>query len=166
MLRLPIVYALTLLTCGNWIGANAAAIHKWVDDKGVTHYSDAAPSSPGISVTSLEINTGNISRTALSPTSDQYYSIANQWQRLQLERLQQQQLELQRAAIKVNRSVESRRTEDSDESHTTRYLVAYPARIHRRHGYPKHHKRPRRSHGYTQQPRRNPVRSTGFQPVN
>ena len=166
MLRLPIVTALTLLACGNWIDANAAAIHKWVDDKGVTHYSDAAPSSPVTSVTQLEISTGNITRTSLSTTSDQYYSIANQWQRLQRERLQQQQLELQRAAINVNRSVEPTPAEDSDEPHTARYLVAYPARKHRRHGYPKYHLRPRRGHDNAQQPHRNRIRSSGYQPIN
>ena len=166
MLRFPIVTALTLLACGNSIGANAAAIHKWVDDKGVTHYSDAAPSAPVTSITQLEINTGNITRTSLPTTSDQYYSIANQWQRLQQERLQQQQLELQRAAINVNRSVEPTRAEDSYEPHTTRYLVAYPARKYRRHGYPKYHARPRRDHGNTQQSHRNRIRSNGFQPIN
>ena len=166
MLRLPIVTTLTLLACGNSIDTNAAAIHKWVDGKGVTHYSDAAPSSPVTSATRLEISTGNTTKTALSTTSDQYYSIANQWQRLQQERLQQQQLELQRAAINVNRSVEPKRAEDSDESHTTRYLVAYPTRKHRRHGYPKYHPRPRGGHGNVPQPRRNRIRSGGFQPIN
>jgi hypothetical protein len=166
MLRLPIVTILTLLACGNWIDANAAAIHKWVDDKGITHYSDAAPSSPLTSVTQLEISTGNTTKTALSTTPDQYYSIANQWQRLQQERLQQQQLELQRAAINVNRSVEPTPAEDSNESHTTRYLVVYPARKHRRHGYPKYHPRPRRGHGYAPQPQRSRIRSGGFQMVN
>ena len=166
MLRLPIVTALTLLACGNWIDANAAAIHKWVDDKGVTHYSDAVPSSPVSSVTQLEISTGNITRTSLSTTSDQYYSIANQWQRLQHERLQQQQFELRRSAINVNRSVEPTPAEDSYEPHTTRYLVAYPARKHRRHGYPKYHQRPRRGHGNAQQPHRNRIRSSGYQPIN
>jgi hypothetical protein len=166
MLRLPIVTALTLLACGNWIDANAAAIHKWVDGKGVTHYSDAAPSAPVTGVTQLEISTGNITRTSLSPTSDHYYSIANQWQRLHQERLQQQQLELQRAAISVNESVEPEPAEDSYKPRTTRYRVAYPARKHRRHGYPKYHPRPRRGHGYATQPHSNRIRSSGFQPIN
>ena len=166
MLRLPIVTTLTLLACGNWIDANAAAIHKWVDDKGITHYSDAAPSSPVTSATRLEISTGNTTKTALSTASDQYYSIANQWQRLQRERLQQQQLELQRAAINVDRSVEPKRAEDNDESHTVRYLVAYPARIRRQHGYPKYHPRSSRGHGYTQQSRQNRIRSGGIRPIN
>ena len=165
MLRLPIVYALTLVACANWVGANAAAIHKWVDDNGVTHYSDAAPSSPVTSVTQLEIDTGNITRTSLPTASDQYYSIANQWQRLQRERLQQQQFELQRAAINVNRSVEPARAEDSDEPHTARYLVAYPARKHRRHGYSKYRPRSRRGHGNGQQPHRNRIHSSGYKPI-
>jgi hypothetical protein len=166
MPRLPIVYVLTLLACCNWISANAAAIHKWVDSKGITHYSDAGPSSPATSVTRLEISTGNTLETELSTPSDQYYSIANQWQRLQQERLQQQQFELQRAAINVNKSVEPRRVEESNESHTARYLVAYPARIHRRHGRPKHHSRPKRGHGYDRQSHRARTRSSGFQPIN
>ncbi len=166
MLRLPIVTALTLLVFGNWIGANAAAIHKWVDDKGVAHYSDAAPSTPVTSATRLEISTGTTTKTALSTASDQYYSIANQWQRLQQERLQQQQLELQRAAINIDRSVEPKPAEDSNESHTTRYLVAYPVRKHRLRGYPKYHQRPRQGHGNAQQPWRNRIRSGGFQHIN
>ena len=166
MLRLPIVTALTLLACGTWIDANAAAIHKWVDDRGTTHYSDAPPPSPVTRVTQLDINTGNVTKTAASAPSDQYYSIASQWQRLQQERLQQQQLELQRAALNVNSSVEPKRADDSDESHTTRYLVAYPVRKHRRHGYPKYHPRPRKGHGYAQQLHRTRIRSSGFQPLN
>ena len=166
MLRLPLVCALTLLVSSNWIGANAAEIHKWVDDKGLTHYSDAVPLTPATSVTRLEINTGNITRNAKSTTSENYYSIANQWQRLQQERLQQQQFELQKASTQVDRSATPERVVVSDESHTTRYLVAYPTRIHRRHAYPKYHGRPRRSHGNAHQPRRGHVRSTGYRPVN
>ena len=166
MLRLPIVTALTLLAYAISIGVNAADIHKWVDDKGITHYSDALPSSTVTRVTRLEISTGKNTEPAISTTSEHYYSIANQWQRLQRERLQQQQLELQQAALKVDRSSAPVRVEDSDESHTSRYLVAYPARIQRRHSYPKYHPRPRRGHGNAHQPRRSHVRSSGFRPVN
>ena len=166
MLRLPIITALTLLACGHWSGASAVEIHKWVDNKGVTHYSDSAPSNPATSITRLEISSGNTTRTELSTPSDQYYSIANQWQRLQQERLQQQHLELQRAALNVNKAVEPERADYRDESHSTRYLVAYPVRKHRRHGYPKVHPRSRQGHGHSQQPHRNRIRSSGFQPLN
>ncbi|HUV22729.1 MAG TPA: DUF4124 domain-containing protein [Gammaproteobacteria bacterium] len=166
MLRLLTVYAWALLACGNWPGANAATIHKWVDDRGTTHYSDTAPSAPLTSVTRLEISTGDTAKTALSPTSDHYYSIANQWQRLQQERLQQQQLELQKAAINADRSAVPEHAENSDESHTDRYPVAYPIRFHRRHGYPRHHPRPRRDHGYAHQAQRNSIRASGLPIMN
>jgi hypothetical protein len=167
MLRLPIVYAWVLLVCGFWPGANAATIHKWVDEQGITHYSDAAPSSPGASVTRLEISTGDNAQNGLSTTADHYYSIANQWQRLQQERLQQQQLELQKAAIDVDRSAEPESAVNSDESHSDRYQVAfYPIQFHRRHGHPGHQPRSRRDHGYAHLGQRNSVRAGGIPILN
>jgi hypothetical protein len=153
------MYALALLACVTWPGANATTIHKWVDDQGITHYSDAAPSSPGASVTRLEISNADTTKTRFSMPSDHYYSIANQWQRLQQERLQQQQLELQKIALTVDRSAVPAHAENNDESHSDRYLVVYPVGFHRRHDYPGHHPRPRRDHGYAHQAQRNGMRA-------
>ena len=144
--RLSIVCGLALLIGSNWVAVQAAAVHKWVDDRGVTHYSDAAPGSPETSVVQLDINTGNSSSSAASESSDHYYSIANQWQRMQQERLQQQQLELQKTALTTTRTTDPGRADYDGEERTTRYVVAYPTRYHRRHGYRKRHPRHHRSY--------------------
>ena len=145
-------YAVFLLTATGYGGLQAAAIHKWVDERGVTHYSDKAPANPDASVTRLDISTGENSRTALAANPAHYYSIANQWQRMNQERLQRQQLELQRAALSVERRAAAQPAIDTDEARSTRYIVAYPYRYHRRY---RHHAR---HHG--QNPRPQPSRSS------
>ena len=166
MFRLSIVSALALLIGSNWVVAQAAAVHKWVDDRGVTHYSDAAPEESETSVIQLEISTGNRSSSAESESSDHYYSIANQWQRIQQERLQQQQLELQKAALTVTRTIDRGRTDYDDEERTTRYVVAYPARLHRRHGYRTRYPRHHRSYAHTRQSNPQPASLGSFPTTN
>jgi hypothetical protein len=166
MSRLSIVCALALLIGSNWVAVQAAAVHKWVDDRGVTHYSDAAPDAAETSVVQLEISTGNRSTSAASESSDHYYSIANQWQRIQQERLQQQQLELQKAAVTATRTTDRGPTDYDDEERTTRYVAAYPAKLHRRHGYRKRHPRHHRSYAHTRQSNPQPASLGSFPTTN
>ena len=162
MSRLSIVCALALLIGSNWVAVQAAAVHKWVDDRGVTHYSDAAPGSAETRVIELDIDTGNSSSSAASEKSDHYYSIANQWQRIQQERLQQQQLELQKIALTATRTTDPGRANYDDEKRTTRYIAAYPAKLHRRHGYRKRHQRTHRSYTHTRQSNPQPASLGSF----
>jgi hypothetical protein len=127
------------LTVTSYGGVQAAAIHKWVDERGVTHYSDKAPASLEAGVTQLDISTGEDSRTALAANPGHYYSIANQWQRMNQERLQRQQLELQRAALQVERRAAAEPAIDDSEPRSTRYVVAYPYRYHRRYRHRARH---------------------------
>ncbi len=166
MAKLSIVCALALLIGSNWVAVQAAAVHKWVDERGVTHYSDAAPDAADISVVQLEINTGNRSTNAAAETSDHYYSIANQWQRIQQERLQQQQLELQKAALTATRTTDQRRTDYDDEERSTRYVAAYPTRLHRRRGYRKRYPRQHRSYYHTRQSNPQPASLGSFPTTN
>jgi hypothetical protein len=166
MSRLSIVCALSLLIGSNWIAVQASAVHKWVDDRGVTHYSDAAPDAPATSVVQLEISTGNRSSSTASESSDHYYSIANQWQRIQQESLQQQQLELQKVALTATRTTDRGRTDYDDEEPTTRYVAAYPAKLHRRHGYRKRHPRYHRSYAHTRQSNPKPASLGSFPTTN
>ena len=166
MARLSIVCTLALLIGSNWVAAQAAAVHKWVDDRGITHYSDVAPDAPETGIVQLQISTGNRSSSAASESSDHYYSIANQWQRVQQERLQQQQLELQKTALTATRTTEPMRTDYDDEERTTRYVVAYPARLHRRHGYRKRHPRNHRSYVHTRQSNPQPASLGSFPTTN
>jgi hypothetical protein len=166
MSRLSIVCALALLIGSNWVAVQAAAVHKWVDDKGVTHYSDAAPGAAETSVVQLEISTGDRSTSAASESSDHYYSIANQWQRIQQERLQQQQLELQKAALTATRTTDQEPADYDDEDRTTRYVAAYPARFNRRHGYRKRHSRYHRNNAHTRQSNPRPASLGSFPTTN
>jgi hypothetical protein len=166
MSRLTIVCALALLIGGNWVAAQAAAVHKWVDNRGITHYSDAAPEAPATRVIQLEISTGNSSSNAASETSDHYYSIANQWQRIQQERLQQQQLEMQKAALTATRTTDPGRADYDEEERSTRYVVAYPGNLRRRHGYRKRHPQHHRSYAHTRQSNPQPASLGSFPTTN
>ena len=77
--------------------ASAAVIHKWVDDRGVTHYSDEAPSADS-QATKIDLPE---SGPAEGRPSDDYYSIANQWARLHKERLEREKIRLQEEQAKV-----------------------------------------------------------------
>jgi hypothetical protein len=168
MPRLSIVCALALLIGSPWVAVQAATVHKWVDDRGITHYSDAAPDAAETNVTQFEISTGtgNSSRSAALDKSAHYYSIANQWQRMQQERLQRQQLELQKAALTATRTTDPGRADYDDEARTTRYVVAYPGKFRRRHGYRKRHPRHHRSYTHTRQSNPQPASLGSFPTTN
>ena len=166
MPRLTIVSALALLIGSNCVAAQAAAVHKWVDDRGVTHYSDAAPEAHETSIIQLESSTGNGRKRVAAEKPDDYYSIANQWQRIQQERLQQQQLELQKAALISTRTTDQRRTDYDDEERSTRYVAAYPTRLHRRRGYRKRYPRQHRSYYHTRQSNPQPASLGSFPTTN
>ena len=136
MAKLSIVCALALLIGSNWVAVQAAAVHKWVDERGVTHYSDAAPDAADISVVQLEINTGNRSTNAAAETSDHYYS------------------------------TDQRRTDYDDEERSTRYVAAYPTRLHRRRGYRKRYPRQHRSYYHTRQSNPQPASLGSFPTTN
>ena len=147
---LPILVIATLLVNAGFSCAQAATIHKWVDARGVTHYSDRPPASATIQTTQLDIDTGRDNAISSASKPDDYYSIANQWQRMSREGLQRRTLELQRAAISAAAEARSRPAAVQVEVATKRYVGIYYNRAHRRHGYrhghhgsrPGHHKKP------------------------
>jgi hypothetical protein len=73
--------------------ASAGVVHKWVDAKGITHYSDTPPEITPAQLTQIEVP--DVVGTTAKTASD-YYSIANQWQRLHRERLERERLALER----------------------------------------------------------------------
>ena len=103
--------------------ATATVVHKWVDANGITHYSDTLPEIAPAKITEIEVpdTDGNTDSNA----SD-YYSIANQWQRLHQERLERDRLALERekqAAARQPSAPEVVYVESSDEtSHQFIYL--------------------------------------------
>lgn len=91
---------LALIVCFAVTPASASVIHKWVDAKGVTHYSDVAPESEGASST-LDIPVADPARAA---STDDYYSIQNQWQRVNQERLAREKRQQEKLASQKKKS--------------------------------------------------------------
>ena len=92
MFRATILSAITIATVFAAGPGSAAVAHKWVDEKGVTHYSDEPPAAQGTGSTQIELPQP-VPATGTSP--DNYYSIANQWARTNQERLEREKLRLQ-----------------------------------------------------------------------
>ena len=79
---------------------SASGIHKWVDADGVTHYSDVQPES-GNPVSTLDIPVRDSARSA---DGDHYYSIQNQWRRVNQARLAREKKEQEQARLKLEKS--------------------------------------------------------------
>ena len=94
-LTLVALYALTPFA------SFAASVHKWVDENGVTHYSDQAPGGQVAHIDQLEIS--NVYRQ--SNVEEDYYSISNQWARMHTERLERKKIQLEKAKLKQSQSV-------------------------------------------------------------
>ena len=133
---------LTLLLVSGPAVLQAAAIHKWVDEKGVTHYSDEPPPTAAVDSTQLDITTGKArdAEGAAASAEEDYYSIANQWQRMQREQALRQQREIERAAIQADHAqAQASQAQQyyryDDDYRRGRYVIAYPYRYkkHRKH---------------------------------
>lgn len=119
--------------------ALASTVHKWVDSKGVTHYSDQAPPMAASEVSKLSLRDTEETEPDTPGSASHYYSIANQWQRMQREQQLRQQRELQREQMRLEHQAQNPQpTRASASDDDRRYVVVYPRRHrkpHRRH-YP------------------------------
>ena len=127
---------------------SAGVIHKWVDDKGVTHYSDEAPQNAETQSTQIDIPE---TVPTEGKSTDNYYSIANQWARLHKESLEREKLRVQAEQAKASKkaSVTNVYVEESDRDG---YALVYGKPYYKKHYYKKHyHKKKKRAHnpGYT-----------------
>ncbi len=78
--------------------ANADAVHKWVDENGVTHYSDEMPLDV---VEEVEQITIPVSYASKIDAQNDYYSIANQWMRVHEQRIALEKIKLEKAKQKA-----------------------------------------------------------------
>lgn len=129
------------LTCGGLPTAQAAGVHKWVDAQGLTHYSDEPPGA--VETTLIELPQPTVAKgdDDEKPAGD-YYSISNQWQRMNQERLERERLDLERAKIRAARQTPAADTADRDEDEV-RYVTVY-----RGFGLRRHHRRSHRIHRF------------------
>ena len=96
----PLIWSFLLL-CSISFSAPATTIHSWVDADGITHFSDAPP-APGIDgATIVELDDNY---PPLPDTKADYYSIANQWNRMREEREAKNKLNLEKARLRAEQS--------------------------------------------------------------
>ena len=100
MPRIP-HYWIFLLLCSISCRAVATTIHSWVDDDGVTHFSDGPPAGKIDDTTVVELDD---KFPPVPDTQADYYSIANQWKRMREEREAKDQLSLEKARIRSEQS--------------------------------------------------------------
>jgi len=99
-----------LLLAAAWpLAAGAVTIHTWVDEAGVRHYADAPPAASSEDSQAFEIETG----PAADAEAD-YYSIANQWERLRAEREADEAQRLERERLRRERALAAQAREQRD----------------------------------------------------
>ncbi len=138
--------SLTALISGT--PAAAYEVFKWVDEDGVTHFSESEPSAATTDVTRLVLATGN--PTDYAPEAD-YYSIRNQAERTNEA---YQRIEERRAARATKRAEAAERAAQTRAQTVTYYEPA------RRYAFPVvFHTRPHnRFHGLHRRPGIHPAR--------
>jgi len=122
--------------------AYADVVHKWVDEKGITHYSDEAPVAD--TSETIQIELPKTPQAAAAAQGD-YYSIAKQWERMLNERLERAKLKLEHDRLKA-----AKRNDKPDKIYVrvpdeTRYLTFY-------NGYRRYHRPSRKSSPYLNHP--------------
>ena len=145
MQRLIINLTFVLLCSGLLLPVSAAVVHKWIDEKGVTHYSDAAPETAVKTVTKIDL--GN-RKAAKSSVNNDYYSIKNQWQRLQKERLEQEKLKLEKARQEAALRSAEPQVVYINEPREKQTGVVYQGSFYPRHGHRRSHKKHKHQPGY------------------
>ncbi|MGD8421137.1 MAG: DUF4124 domain-containing protein [Gammaproteobacteria bacterium] len=133
----------TILACSTALPAFAVGVHKWVDEKGVTHYSDEAPEA--IETTLIDLPEPAVRQADDEDIEDDYYSISKQWERMNRERLEREKLELERAKIAAAVRPPPPRTVYVEKSGSDRIIPVYADFRYRKHY---RHRKPYR--GYRQ----------------
>ena len=100
----------------------AASVHKWVDENGVTHYSDQAPDDQVAQIDQFEIS--NVYRQ--SNVEEDYYSISNQWARMHAERIERKKIQLEKAKLKQSQSESTPQVVYFDQDQESHRQVYYP----------------------------------------
>lgn len=79
-------------------------VYRWVDEDGITHFSDTPPAAQntaqgGVESIALQENLP----AAVNPAGD-YYSIVNQWKRMREERNEREKLALEKERLRLEQS--------------------------------------------------------------
>jgi len=136
-----------LLLCSICPVVSAATVHQWVDASGITHFSDSPPPENVSAAKTLELS--DDFPPAVDTRSD-YYSIANQWDRMRQERDAKSRLRLERDKIRAERAAAVAYSEPQQDYGSERYYPLYLPNYgyggpYARHRGP-HHRVPRGAH--------------------
>ena len=135
MIRTALQIIAVAAACGIVQFANAAEVHKWVDENGVTHYSDEAPEA----VETTLIDVPEAAPASTGQHEGGYYSISKQWERMHRERLEREKLEVERERLRAEQKSAAPPTVYVQQSDEVRYVPIYGGhgyrkqRGHRRH---------------------------------
>jgi hypothetical protein len=118
--------------------ARAGAVYTWVDNLGVTHFSQTPPPDPGIEPSMIELKP-----LPPAPRSeyDDYYSVIRQAERMERRRLENEKLEVERLqaeAEALRARAEAKAAMQSPGGYadeTAGYAPVYPYYPHYRPGY-------------------------------
>ena len=146
MRRSIFITILTLLMASVLLPAYAAVVHKWVDDKGVTHYSDQAPEASRTEVIRIDVRESDSQQADLG---SHYYSIKNQWQRVHQERLQRDKLKLEQARQKASVQAARPQVVFINQADDKRYVPVFYGSFYKRHKRGRHHQKYRHKIGYS-----------------
>ncbi len=133
MNRIKSLHVVAILFCIALSPVYAEGVHKWVDENGVTHYSDAAPNSSATKVTIIEVHA---TYAATNAAEQNYYSIMNQWMRLHEERIEREKIKLEKAKQKAALQPVAPQVIYVNEPSESRYIVPYTSYLHPNH--PRH----------------------------
>lgn len=128
----------TLLVCCATPPAFAVGVHKWVDEEGVTHYSDEAPEAT--ETTLIDLPDPVIVSSGAGDNED-YYSISKQWERMNRERLEREKLALEKAKIEAARQPPPPSRVYVENSGQDRIIPVYrDFRFHKARGHRRHYR--------------------------
>jgi hypothetical protein len=125
--------------------ASATGVFKWVDTKGITHYSDEAPASSTTQVTLIEVPA---TQAVAFDVENDYYSIANQWTRFHEELIKREKIKLEKTRQEAALQPIVPQIVYINEPNANRYGVAYPGFSHRKYGRSRYHYKSRHYPGY------------------
>ena len=117
--------------------SSAEQVYTWVDENGTTHFSEAPPNEEAISAEQINLQPAP---SAGIIAGDDFYSVANQADRMERTRLENEKLTAERlqAEAEANRArAEARATQQIQYQQNTqddaRYYPAYPYYSNNRH---------------------------------
>ena len=119
------ILVLTLLVASP-LQSMAGTVHQWVDGDGITQFSDTPPASQDFVVKTIEFDSDELAR---ENETDDYFSIANQWKRINEERIANEQLKLQKR--KLNADQRATVSTAAVYDHPRSVVFGYPLRFGR-----------------------------------